>query len=203
MKTLRFLLLALLALVIALPAFADPIPLKTLSAYLNSIGSAEATFRQVNADGSASSGKVILKRPGRMRFEYARPDKTLVLASAGSVAIFDPKSNDLPTQYPLSKTPLNLILGPNIDLGRAKMVVAQREEGPLTIITAQDPEHPDYGTLELGFSDGPVTLRQWVVTDGSGAQTTVVLDALTDGKSYSDQAFSINGEIEARGKKTR
>lgn len=179
-------------------AQAEPIPLKDLSAYLNSLTTAEATFKQINSDGSGSSGKVIIRRPGRMRFEYVKPDKTLVLASGGQLAIFDDKSNQPPEEYPLKRTPLNLILGDKIDLGQARMVVGHREEGKLTLVTAQDPEHPEYGSLELGFSADPVTLRQWVVTDGGGAQTIVLLDAFKTGESYSPALFSIIAEEERR-----
>jgi len=184
------------------PALADSeIPLDSLSRYLNGLTTAETTFRQINPDGTSSSGRVIIQRPGRMRFEYAKPDRTLVLASAGQVAIFDPKSNQPPEQYPLAKTPLNLILGDKVDLQNARMVVDHHQEGALTLVTAQDPAHPDYGTLELGFSQNPVALRQWVVTDGNGAQTIVLLDALTTGQSYSSFLFSITDETEKRIKK--
>lgn len=189
---------ALAALSLATAASAAEIPLATLSAYLNGLTSVEATFRQINPDGTSSSGRLIIERPGRMRFEYARPDKTLVLASAGSVAIFDAKSNQPPEQYPLARTPLSLILGAKIDLSSAKMVVGHREEGALTLVTAQDPAHPEYGQLELGFSADPVALRQWVVTDANGAQTIVLLDDLKVGGSYPPSIFSISGETEAR-----
>jgi outer membrane lipoprotein-sorting protein len=84
----RTALLAPLALIaLAFPAMADKIPLRDLSAYLNSITTAESDFSQINADGSISTGKIYIKRPGRVRFEYAPPDQSLVLASGGQVAI--------------------------------------------------------------------------------------------------------------------
>lgn len=180
-------------------ALADPIPLDKLSAYLNGLTTAEATFTQINPDGSGSKGMLMIRRPGRMRFEYAAPDKTVVLASAGHVAIFDSKSNQPPEQYPLSKTPLGLILGKDVDLAGAKMVVGHSEEGTLTIVTAHDPKHPDYGTIALGFSANPLALRQWVVTDQAGAQTTVLLDPLKTGADYPTETFSIEAEVAKRG----
>lgn len=180
-------------------ALADPIPLDKLSAYLNGLTTAEATFTQINPDGSGSKGMLMIRRPGRMRFEYAAPDKTVVLASAGHVAIFDSKSNQPPEQYPLSKTPLGLILGKDVDLAGAKMVVGHSEEGTLTIVTAHDPNHPDYGTIALGFSANPLALRQWVVTDQAGAQTTVLLDPLKTGADYPTETFSIEAEVAKRG----
>ena len=184
-----------LALLAPIAAQAAPIPLAEISAYLNSVTTADTSFQQVNSDGSVSTGHVYIQRPGRMRFEYAKPDNTLVLASGGQVAIFDAKSNQPPEQYPLAKTPLNIILGKEIDLARSKMVANVREEGDLTIVTAQDPKHPDYGMIELGFGKNPVALKQWVVTDGTGAQTMVLLGDMALGGTYDNTLFSINYAI--------
>lgn len=198
MNTLRALLAPLALIALALPAAAEKIALSDVSAYLNQIVTAETGFTQVNADGSIATGKLFIKRPGRVRFEYAPPDQSLVLASAGSVAIFDAKSNQPPEQYPLRRTPLNLILAANVDLGRAKMVVGHVEDGTSTRVKAQDPEHPEYGTIDLVFTADPVALRQWVITDDLGQQTTVILGELKAGGDYPPSLFSITTEAEKR-----
>jgi outer membrane lipoprotein-sorting protein len=195
-----FAILAPLALVLfAFPALAEKLPLNTLSNYLNQMVTAEADFTQVNADGTIATGKIYIQRPGRVRFEYAPPDESLVLASAGTVAIFDAKSNQPPEQYPLDRTPLNLILGANIDLGRAKMVVGHEADGSATKVRAQDPGHPEYGTIDLIFTDNPVALRQWVITDDLGQQTTVILGDMKLGGKLSISLFSLEKEKKARG----
>lgn len=202
MKPLR-LLFAPLALVLAtLPAQAEKLSLKEISNYINSLKVAETTFQQLNADGSVSSGKLFLKRPGRMRFEYDAPDKSLVLASASTVAIFDDKSNNPPEQYPLKRTPLNLILGAKVDLTRAKMVVGHEEIDGATVVIAQDPEHPEYGSIALYFAAGP-QLVQWVITDDLGQPTTVQLGALQPKDDYPPSLFAIDREAEKRGFKIR
>lgn len=81
----------LIGLTFAAPALADKIPLNELSRYLNSLKSISADFTQVNNDGTLSTGKVYIQRPGRVRFEY-RNDNNLVLASGGNVAVFDGKA---------------------------------------------------------------------------------------------------------------
>jgi outer membrane lipoprotein-sorting protein len=187
-----------LILALALPALADKIPLKDLSSYLNSLSTAEVEFTQINADGSIATGKLFIKRPGRARFEYAPPDKSLVLASSGQVAIFDAKSNQPPEQYPLKRTPLNLILAQNIDLARAKMVVDHVEDGTSTRVKAQDPDHPEYGSIDLVFTANPVELRQWVITDDASNQTTVILGEMIKGGDLSSSLFSITTEAERR-----
>ena len=173
--TRRTALFAPLALaLLATPALAEKVSLNALSKYLNGLTTVESDFTQINSDGTVSTGKIYIQRPGRVRFEYAPPDRSLVLASGGQVAIFDGKSNQPPTQYPLSKTPLNLILAQNIDLGRAKMVVGHKADGTSTRVTAQDPEHPEYGTIELVFTGNPVELRQWIITDDLGKPRTSI-----------------------------
>lgn len=201
LETMRKILLAPILFALALlasPVAADPLPLATLSAYLNGLTSVEAAFRQENADGSTSSGHIYIKRPGRMRLDYDPPEKSVVLVSGGTVAIFDAKSNEPPEQYPLARTPLNLILAPQIDLAQARMVVGQAEVQGLTHVVAQDPKHPDYGTIELVFSANPVTLTGWIVTDDAGSQTIVKLDKFTQTASLKPSMFSFEIEEQKR-----
>lgn len=197
MNILRFALAPVLALTLAVPAFADKIPLATLSAYLNGLTTAQAKFTQVNSDGSLSTGTIYIRRPGRVRFEY-NTDKTLVLASGGTVAVFDPKSNQPPQQYPLSRTPLNLILAANVDLGRSNMVVGHTSDDKTTTVVAQDPDHPDYGSISLVFTANPTELRQWTVTDDSGSKTVVILQNLQTGVDLPASLFSIDTETQKR-----
>jgi len=197
--TLRSAFLAPLALCLAFPATAEIIPLDTLSAYLNGLSTVEAEFTQINADGSISTGKIYIKRPGRARFEYDPPDRSLVIAGGQQVAIFDPKSNQPPEQYPLRRTPLNLILAADIDLARAEMVVGHVADGTATRLRAQDPESPEYGSIELVFTADPVALRQWVITDDLGAQTTVILGEMVKGGNLGARLFDIRAETEAQG----
>jgi outer membrane lipoprotein-sorting protein len=194
----RLALLAPLAFLLPLPAAAEKISLATLSKYLNGLTTVEADFTQVNSDGSISTGKIFINRPGRVRFEYAPPDRSLVIAGGQQVAIFDAKSNQPPEQYPLKRTPLNLILAKDIDLGRAKMVVGHADDGTSTRVTAQDPENPEYGTIELVFTADPVELRQWVITDDLGAQTTVILGEMQKGGKMGASLFDITAETAKR-----
>ena len=194
----RTALLAPLLFALPLPALGEKIPLNSLSDYLNGLTTVEADFTQINADGSISTGKIFIKRPGRVRFEYAPPDKSLVIAGGQQVAIFDAKSNQPPEQYPLKRTPLNLILAENIDLGRAKMVVGHSEDGTSTRVRAQDPQHPEYGAIELVFTANPVELRQWIITDDLGSATTVILGEMTKGGKLQASLFDITAETQRR-----
>lgn len=175
-------------------ASADKLPLNNISNYLNSLKTASGDFTQINEDGTISTGKIYIKRPGRMRFEYNPPESALVLANNGAVVIVDRKSNQPPETYPLKRTPLSLILARNVDLGQAKMVVGHVFDGTATIVQAQDPKNPETGRIDLKFTSNPIELRQWVITDSNGGQTTVILGDLNKGERIANRLFSIDGQ---------
>lgn len=192
MKALRTLTATIAFLATSLPAAADILPLDAISGYLNDLKTAEAAFTQVNDDGSISTGKLYIKRPGRVRFEYDPPVEAMVLASAGAVAIFDGRSNQPPETYPLRRTPLSVILARNVNLAQANMVVGHEFDGTATVVTAQDPKNPEYGNIQLMFTAEPVELRQWIINDGSGGRTTVILGEMETGVALRDSIFNID-----------
>jgi outer membrane lipoprotein-sorting protein len=199
MKPFRLFLVALAALLLATPSNAQKLSLAAISAYLQSIDTAQAPFTQINDDGTISTGEIFIRRPGRVRFEYNPPDESLVMAGQGQVAVFDAKSNQPPTRFPLVKTPLYLILAKDINLSQDKMVVAHTSDANTTTVTAQDPKHPDYGNIQLVFTGDPVELRQWIVTDGTGQRTTVILGQMTLGGRLRTSLFNIEDEMKTRG----
>ncbi|MDG4650295.1 outer membrane lipoprotein carrier protein LolA [Roseibacterium sp. SDUM158017] len=185
------------ALAAPLPALADAIPLSEISTYLDGIGAAESTFTQINADGTVATGRFYIQRPGRARFEYDADD-LLVMAGGGQLAIFDGRGNSTAEQYPLRETPLSIILDGNVNLGSEGMVVGHDFDGTATRVVARDPDRPEIGSLTMVFTDDPVELRQWIVTDQTGQDTTVVLGALEEADSLPQLLFSIPQEINRR-----
>lgn len=180
-----------LGAVLAAPAQAQQLSLAQISAYLNRLQTATGGFTQIADDGTISTGTIYIKRPGRVRFEYNPPERSLVVAGGGSVAVFDARSNTGPERYPLNQTPLSIILAANVSLGQANMVTGHTSDGATTTVTAQDPAHPEYGSIQMVFTADPVELRQWIVTDDAGQKTTVILNDLRSGVPVRDILFNI------------
>lgn len=179
----------------ASPSQAQQLSLAQVSNYLNSFTTAESEFTQINADGTISTGTVYIKRPNRVRFEYNPPEESLVVAGGGQVAIFDPRSDGGADRYPLSQTPLKIILERNVDLTRTDMVTRHVSDGTTTTVTAQDPDRPELGNIQMVYTASPVELRQWIVTDDTGQQTTVILGDLAKDGSVPDILFNIQREM--------
>ncbi|MAU43936.1 MAG: cell envelope biogenesis protein LolA [Yangia sp.] len=189
---LRLITAALTALVLTTAsAAAQQLSLNQISQYLNSIQSAKSPFTQINGDGTISTGTISIKRPGKVRFEYNPPEQALVLAWSGAVYVFDKKVRGQPETYPLSQTPLSIILERNVNLAQRGMVTGHSYDGTATTVTAQDPRHPEYGSIQMKFTGNPVELRQWIIRDGNGNTTTVVLGGLQKA-SLPNSLFDVN-----------
>ena len=160
------------------PSLAERISLNKISDYINGLTTLQADFEQINSDGSIDRGKLYIRRPGRMRLEYTDPNNALVIAGAGSVAIFDDKSKNGPTLFPLKKTPLNLLLKKNVDLSKNEMITEHTANNENTFIVAKDPKRKSQGSIKMVFSNSPVSLQGWTITNQSNQKTKIILDKL-------------------------
>jgi outer membrane lipoprotein-sorting protein len=187
----RSLILGLAALPFALPAAAAPVDVTAINSYLVAMRSATGRFRQTNPNGSVQDGTFYLLKPGRIRFEYDAPKGAMVIADGQWVGVFDPKSNRNPTRYPLSKTPLSLLLRDRLSLREPGMVLGATRDAQGTDITVVDPRSPDEGRMVMRFSDSPIALRQWTITTRTGQRTTVALTELRTGVALDGGLFNI------------
>jgi outer membrane lipoprotein-sorting protein len=166
--------------------------LKRISAYLNTIKNVQGRFMQVNADGKIEQGTFYLRKPGRVRFEYQKPNPNLIIADGTTVAVENValKTTD---RYPIVNSPLRLLLSDNIDLANDSHIAAvKREQGALSV-TARENAGPAAGSITLVFADsgGSLELRQWDVIDAQGARTTVVLNEMREASEISPRLFVI------------
>ena len=162
----------------SLPSLAERVSLNKVSDYINGLTTLQADFEQINSDGSIDTGRLYIRRPGRMRLEYTAPNNALVLAGAGSVAIFDDTSKNGPTLFPLKKTPLNLLLKKNVDLHKNEMITKHTEKDENTFIVAKDPNRKSQGSIKIVFSNSPVSLQGWTITNQSNQKTKIILNKL-------------------------
>ena len=147
------------------------------AAYLQALTEAKGRFTQVDARGNITRGEIYLKRPGKARFAYDAPSNLLVVADGSRVSIANPQLKTFDS-YPLMATPLSIFLARQIRLDKGIVIsnVARQPEG--FTITARDGKKQAEGQITIAFTDSPLALAGWTVTDAQGQSTQVRLSSL-------------------------
>lgn len=164
------------AIALAGPATAAPADdMAKLNAHISAVQTMTADFVQTDARGRAAAGKLQLKRPGRVRFEYGSGD--LLLVSDGKRLSFIDYQVGQKSSWPLNRTPLGVLLSgsPNLK-GRAQIVASK--DPRVVLVRARDPAQ--YGSIVLAFlrspsAPGGLQLHGWTAIDGQNKRTTVRL----------------------------
>jgi outer membrane lipoprotein-sorting protein len=169
---------------------ADARDLARISNYLNATETITGSFVQVDPAAVVSEGDFFMRRPGRLRFEYDEPNPALVVADGYWVAVIDKRDGGVDRTL-LSETPLELLLKERVDLRREDAVTRiERSDGQLAV-TARDPDEPGLGEITMVFSNNPLALRQWVVTDAQGRTTSIALRDTRTNVPIPNEAFVI------------
>ena len=159
-----------------------------VSAYFNALETLKGSFDQQNQDGTLSTGMFYLRRPGRMRFEYAEPDQLTILSDGIWVMLNDRELESV-DRYPLRETPLNLILKKQVDLAKDAEIVRVEREGDLIGVTAREQGGVAQGDLTLVFAGPRLELRHWMVEDIQGNRTVVSLRNVVKGAHLGPELF--------------
>lgn len=166
----------------------DRADLARIEAYLNGLHTLKARFLQIAPDGRTSQGTAWIDRPGRLRFEYDPPSPFLLVAGHGLVVFHDAKLEQT-NNFPLSQTPLGILLAENLKLsGDITVTNIDRQPGLIQVTTYRT-SSPNDGTLTLVFADGPLLLRQWAVVDGQRQETRVSLFDVSLGGRFDSSLF--------------
>lgn len=168
---------------------ADRKDLARIQDYMNSITTLQSRFLQSSSTGGYAEGTLYLSRPGRMRIEYDPPTQFMIVAD-GTWLIYYDKELEQMTHLPLGLTPAAIIVDDNLSLFSDDPKVTKVERGPgviaITLITGKDE-----GDITLVFSDKPLVMKKWIVTDTQGVRTSVSLLSSRLGLALDDKLFKV------------
>lgn len=168
--------------------------LDLISKAFNANKTMNGEFIQTAPNGDTLQGHFFIQRPGKIRFYYAAPSYTDIIADGKTLSIEDRK---LKTQdiYPLSKTPLKVLLSERLDLARDKRVQkVDLAEDIISVVVEQESLLGD-GTLTLIFERESSLLRQWTIRDAQGYDTTVTVFNVETGKPIKQSLFKIKRQL--------
>lgn len=185
-----------LAVAVGVGGFASPAAAAASEAaqkiadHFSSVRSMAGEFVQFGPRGEQTGGKFYIQRPGRILFNYEKPSAYKVVSDGKSVVILNSKLNtsDL---YPLSKTPLKLLLDERIDLSGGQ-VTSVDEADDLTTIKLSDKRIFGNSTITMMFDPKSNELRQWTITDAKGKDTTVMIFNVQEGVKLDPEMFTID-----------
>lgn len=185
-------LLAAAAVVAAAPASAQANDLAQVQRHLQALTTMTAGFAQTDRAGKVLTGRLTLKQPGKIRFQYGQGVPLLIVAEGGALTFIDYSVNQV-QRWPIRNSPLGVLLDPRRDLARYAKVVPNADPRVISV-EARDPRHPEYGRITLvlardASAPAGLTLQGWVALDSQGNRTTVRLTDQRYGAPVSDGTF--------------
>jgi outer membrane lipoprotein-sorting protein len=171
-------------------AYAASDAAQKIANHFSSVQTMAGEFVQFGPRGEQTGGKFFIQRPGKIRFNYEAPSAYRVVSDGKSVVISNSKlkTADL---YPLSKTPLKLLLDEQIDLS-GKKVQKVTEDPDLTTIVLADKSIFGNSRITMMFDPKSNDLRQWTITDAQGKDTTVMIFNVQNGVKIDPKFFEID-----------
>jgi outer membrane lipoprotein-sorting protein len=162
-------------------------------AALRGIGTMTADFTQTDRNGSSIPGKLFLKRPGKIRFEYAPSAKMLVVSNGKSLYLVDYEVKQV-QRWPIGNSPLGALLDPSRDVKSFGRLVPT-DNANVVSVEVRDSKRPEYGMITLIFirdaaAPGGLRLTNWVALDAQNHRTTVRLSNQAYGSTIADNKFS-------------
>lgn len=165
-------------------------PVDRAEAAIQAIDTLQADFVQIASDGSSASGKIYLRRPFQMRIDYDGTTPISLLATRVWLHIDDPFEK-MVTSYPISETPLSLLLQKDVKLRGDDFTTSVNEAGGVTQITLDRETGDAAGTLTLEFETSSYRIRRWIIEDSVGVSTAVTIQNEIYGVTLDNRLFAV------------
>lgn len=179
----------------AASARADVTPLERLSGFLDRVQTLSAEFRQVQgprgeAGGEESRGSLLIKRPGRFRWDYREPYERVVVADGRELWIYEADLAQVTVRSldaGLGETPAALLTGGREILDRFETVDSWRAEKLDWVRLRPRSTDSDFDSVAIGF-DGE-RIAQLDIDDRLGQQTRIFFSAVSINPRLDDARF--------------
>ena len=164
--------------------------IKQIENYLNKINNVSSQFIQSSTSGSEEMGKILISKPGKLRIEYKKNKKLLIIADGKWLHYFDTDINEIQSII-IEKSPAWILLKKNINLIKDFNInKLEKKRGKITL-TIIDKNIENIDKIELIFSSSPIKLKKWIITDIDETETTVALLNIKKIKKFKPKTFEL------------
>ena len=136
-----------------------------VSSYFSGIHTLQGSFMQTGADNQRMKGKFYVQRPGRFRFDYARPSRQIVISDGRYLAVQDLDLNN-EDRVELDQTPFRLLLSSDVNLLRDAKIMEVEESNDRIVVALQDKDADAAGTTQALPRDQARTATQGMGDEG-------------------------------------
>jgi outer membrane lipoprotein-sorting protein len=162
-------------------------------AHMKAVGTMTASFTQTDRNGQTLTGKLLLKRPGHVRFEYQKDVPLLIVADGKALTMIDYGVKQV-QRWPIRNSPLAALLDPGQDLARYGKLVPTSTDDVISV-EVRDAKRPEFGVITMVFvkqagAPGGLTLNGWVALDSKDNRTSIRLGNVKFNGGIADSAFT-------------
>ncbi len=157
--------------------------------HFSSVRTMTGEFVQFGPKGEQTGGTFYIERPGKIRFNYN--NSPIRVISDGESVVVNNRKLDSWDLYPLSKTPLKLLLADRIDLGGGRLQNVKQEPDMTTLVLGDKSIFGD-SKITMMFDPKSYELKQWTITDPQKLDTTVMIFNVRSGVRFTDDMFKID-----------
>jgi outer membrane lipoprotein-sorting protein len=162
-----------------------------VSSYFSALSTLKGRFVQTGADNKRMKGDFLVKRPGRFRFDYARPSRQIVISDGRYLAIQDLDLNN-EDRVALDETPFRLLLRSDVNLVRDAKIMEVQEADDLIVVGLEDKDPNTPGQIRVFLAKKPeLELKEWVTRDAQGQKTRVEVSDLSKSVDIDADLFRI------------
>ena len=185
------LFLGFIVIIITFPNYSDSAPpnvsllnsknknfsiISKIEVQLNSIRTIHAHFTQTSSNGSIATGLLYLKRPGKLRINYNRPNTLQIIADGTWLIYLDEEAKEI-NQLPLRASPASFLLQNNFQLLKSFPLLKISKNKDIFEIRINSQEKYENTKMTLLIAKNSLMLLGWSISDTQGIKTKVILDS--------------------------
>jgi outer membrane lipoprotein-sorting protein len=124
-----------------------------------------------------------------MKIVYDLEEPLILLTTRIWIHVDRPNDRTV-TSYPISETPLSLLLKKEVRLRSDAFTTSSNVENGIVRVLLAKETGEAAGELTLEFTEKPFVLRKWTIRDAADVTTTVTLQNMRFGHQYENKMFA-------------
>lgn len=167
-----------------------------INAHNSAIKTMAGKFLQIDSQGGRTEGTFYIDRPDKVRFRYAPPSREEIISVGKGFYVID-RREETQYAYPQDRVPLRQFLQEKINLFEANIIDVVSSDDYISVTISDD---TPIGTVDVSliFDIATKDLKQWTLTEPSGAELTFSMYEVQTGMEIPKSYFYIDPRYKAK-----